>query len=210
MIIQPKETAIAYRCPECGSTVHSVVGVFALSGDRIKLKCSCGGSELLIENTQDGKMRFTVPCIFCPHPHNFLISRKTVLSRELFTIPCGLAGYDICFMGREDKVREAVEQSDKELYEEISAEEIRELKDKNSSESYYDEHIADMLVYVFGELCEEGKIHCKCEDGGDFLCEKTGESVRISCKKCGASFEAEAEETPATYAVLNANEIYLN
>lgn len=210
MIIQPKETAIAYRCPECGSTVHSVVGVFALSGDRIKLKCSCGGSELLIENTQDGKMRFTVPCIFCPHPHNFLISRKTVLSRELFTIPCGLAGYDICFMGREDKVREAVEQSDKELYEEISAEEIRELKDKNSSESYYDEHIADMLVYVFGELCEEGKIHCKCEDGGDFLCEKTGESVRISCKKCGASFEAEAEETPATYSVLNANEIYLN
>lgn len=210
MIIQPKETAIAYRCPECGTTVHSVVGVFALSGDRIKLKCSCGGSELLIENTQDGKMRFTVPCIFCPHPHNFLISRKTVLSRELFTIPCGLAGYDICFMGREDKVREAVEQSDKELYEEISAEEIRELKDKNSSESYYDEHIADMLVYVFGELCEEGKIHCKCEDGGDFLCEKTGESVRISCKKCGASFEAEAEETPATYSVLNANEIYLN
>ena len=169
MIIQPKETAIAYRCPECGTTVHSVVGVFALSGDRIKLKCSCGGSELLIENTQDGKMRFTVPCIFCPHPHNFLISRKTVLSRELFTIPCGLAGYDICFMGREDKVREAVEQSDKELYEEISAEEIRELKDKNSSESYYDEHKADMLVYVFGELCEEGKNHCKCEDGGDFL-----------------------------------------
>ena len=210
MIIQPKETTIAYRCPECGATVHSVVGIFALSGDRIKLKCSCGGSELLIENTADGKMRFTVPCIFCPNPHSFLISRKTILSRELFTIPCGLAGYDICFIGSEDKVREAVEQSDKELYEEISAEELRSIKESNSEDSYYDEHIADMLIYVFGDLCEEGKIHCNCKDGGDYLCEKDKDCVRISCQKCGASLEVEAEDSPATHAVLHANEIYLN
>ena len=189
MIIQPKETTIAYRCPECGATVHSVVGIFALSGDRIKLKCSCGGSELLIENTADGKMRFTVPCIFCPNPHSFLISRKTILSRELFTIPCGLAGYDICFIGRE---------------------ELQSIKESNSEDSYYDEHIADMLIYVFGDLCEEGKIHCNCKDGGDYLCEKDKDCVRISCKKCGASLEVEAEDSPATHAVLHANEIYLN
>ena len=69
---------------------------------------------------------------------------------------------------------------------------------------------ADMLIYVFGDLCEEGKIHCNCKDGGDYLCEKDKDCVRISCKKCGASLEVEAEDSPATHAVLHANEIYLN
>ena len=39
MILQPKDTTVAYRCPECGATVFSVVGALALSGDMIKLKC---------------------------------------------------------------------------------------------------------------------------------------------------------------------------
>ena len=55
MILQPKDTTIAYRCPECGTTVMSVVGALALSGDIIKLKCDCGGSELLLENTDEAK-----------------------------------------------------------------------------------------------------------------------------------------------------------
>ena len=46
MILEPKKTTVAYRCPECGAGVLSVVDIFALSANRVKLKCDCGKSEM--------------------------------------------------------------------------------------------------------------------------------------------------------------------
>ena len=40
MILEPKSTSIAYRCPSCGSGIMSAVDVFKLSADRVRLKCT--------------------------------------------------------------------------------------------------------------------------------------------------------------------------
>ena len=69
MKLPVKETTLAYRCPHCGATVFSLVGIFALSGDMLKLKCSCGKSETVVTYTSDRKLRLAVPCIACPKPH---------------------------------------------------------------------------------------------------------------------------------------------
>lgn len=61
MILNSKETTIIYRCPHCGLSVVSVVGIFTLSGDMVKLKCDCGGSALVLTHTSDGKVRLTCP-----------------------------------------------------------------------------------------------------------------------------------------------------
>ena len=55
MILKSKETTVAYRCPVCGKNIISVVGIFMLSGDLIKLKCDCGVSELTITSNSDLK-----------------------------------------------------------------------------------------------------------------------------------------------------------
>ena len=84
MILGSKETTIAYRCPNCGKMVFSVVGVFTLSGDLLKLKCGCGESEMVIQYTSDRKLRLTVPCIVCSSPHTYLISSKNFFSEDVF------------------------------------------------------------------------------------------------------------------------------
>ena len=66
MVLNQKETTVAYRCPECGASVMSMVGVFTLTADMIRLKCPCGGSELEIVYTRDKKVRLNVPCFLCP------------------------------------------------------------------------------------------------------------------------------------------------
>ena len=72
MVIDQKQTTVAYRCPECGAGVISVVGLFALSADMVKLKCTCGKSEMQVVYRRDeGQMRVNIPCIFCNKPHNF-------------------------------------------------------------------------------------------------------------------------------------------
>ena len=191
MILQPKDTTLAYRCPECGTTVMSVVGALALSGDVIKLKCSCGCSELILENTSDDKIRLTVPCVFCPSPHRYLVSRRLLTTRELFTFPCAYSGIDILFIGTKGAVLKAVEESDKELEELIDETEMSGIHDENErGGSYGDEHVRDMILFTLGELSEEGKISCGCPDGtGDFLIESKQDSVVISCKNCGRKKE---------------------
>ena len=155
MILEPKKIAIAYRCSECGGTVRSVVGVLAISGDMLRLKCDCGGSELVINKTSDGKYRFTVPCPFCESSHSFVISRKTLTSRELFTVPCAYAGIDILFIGDEDKVIKAIEESDEELSELLGENSIEDLKNPKDEE-WGDAHLQDLILFTLGELAEDG------------------------------------------------------
>ncbi len=185
MILQPKDTTLAYRCPHCGSTVFSVVGALALSGDVIKLKCQCGMSSLLLENAADDKLRLTVPCIFCPSPHRYLVSRKLLTSRELFTFPCAYSGIDVLFVGSKGAVMKAVEASDRELAELIDDTELAHIGDAKDDGFYGDEHIRDLIIFVLGDLAEEHRIHCGCEDEGDYLVEPQREHVRVTCKKCG-------------------------
>ena len=211
MILQPKDTTIAYRCPHCNSTVFSVVGALALSGDIIKLKCSCGGSELLLENIEDDKIRLTVPCIFCPTPHRYVISRKVLTGRELFTFPCAYSGVDILFVGSKGSVLKAVELSDQEIAQIIDETELSGVHEANAGDNLYgDEHIRDMILFVLGDLAEEHEIHCDCEDGGDFLVEQTRDTVTISCKKCGCKKDFSCAGTSIeAQALFDATRIHL-
>ncbi len=209
MILQPKDTTLAYRCPHCGSTVFSVVGALALSGDVIKLKCQCGGSELTLENAEDDKIRLTVPCIFCPSPHRYKVSRKLLTSRELFTFPCAYANIDILFVGSKGAVMKAVEMSDRDLADIIDDTELAHIQEAGD-DFYGDEHIRDLIIFVLGDLAEEHHIHCGCEDEGDFLVEPTRENVRITCKKCGYFKEIScAGSTLDSQAFLDCTDLYL-
>ncbi|MBR5188122.1 MAG: hypothetical protein IKW18_06585 [Clostridia bacterium] len=212
MILQPKDTTVAYRCPECGATVFSVVGALALSGDMIKLKCTCGCSELVMQKTDEDKIRLTVPCIFCPSPHHYIVSRKILLNRELFTFPCAYAGVDILFIGSKGAVMKAIEVSDEELRGIIDDTELSNVHEANEGDDLYgDEHIRDMILFVLGDLAEENHIHCGCPDGeGDFLVDQTRDSVRISCKKCGFSKDISCAGTSLqSQALFDCTHLYL-
>ena len=115
MIIDQKKTTLAYRCPSCGGVPTSMVGAFSLSGDLFKLKCDCGGSFMTVEKLKDYKIRLTVPCVSCPTPHTYTISREVFFNSDTFVIPCSLCGIDLCFLGREDNVKEAVRLSNEEI-----------------------------------------------------------------------------------------------
>jgi ribosomal protein S14 len=212
MILQPKDTTVAYRCPVCGSTILSVVGALALSGDMIKLKCTCGCSELVMQKAEEEKIRLTVPCIFCPTPHHYVVSRKLLMTRELFTFPCAYASVDILFVGSKGAVLKAIELSDNELRSIIDENELSGVREANEGDDLYgDEHIRDMILFVLGDLAEENHIHCDCPDGeGDFLVDQTRDSVRISCKKCGAFKDISCAGTSLdSQALFDCTHLYL-
>ncbi|MBQ9746355.1 MAG: hypothetical protein IJW21_05990 [Clostridia bacterium] len=214
MALKPKDTVVSYRCPACGKTTLSVTGVFALTGDMIKLKCTCGESELLIKNEGADKVRLIVPCLFCAKPHQYVVSKSLLLSREIYSFPCKYAGVDICMSGSKGAVLKYSEEADKHLAELIDDTELAEIYAQNrgladEEDLYNDEHVRDMLLFVLGDLCEEGKIECDCREGGDFLVENEVGKVRIMCKHCGKRREFFCSENMETRALFDAVKIKL-
>ena len=127
MVINPKQTHIAYRCPVCGKGVVSAVGVFSLRADLLKLKCECGESELTMTETQDGKIRLTVPCLMCPKPHNFTVSRTLFFGNELFMLQCPYTDINICFFGSQEDVCAGLERTELELLNMLGEENLMQL-----------------------------------------------------------------------------------
>lgn len=201
MIITPKETTIAYRCPSCGKGVKSIVGIFSLTGDRMRLKCQCGESHLDIEKNKSGKVKVTVPCMLCGTDHSFTIADDSFFKKELFKYPCTYTGIDCCFIGTEEKVDGALEKNEADIVElckQVGLGDPSDMLRANSSDDSDDddmentgEDVLDTIVFVLRDLLDTGSIKCKC-DAPDFdyvLCKGY---VKVFCKNCGASADIPA------------------
>lgn len=209
MVLDKKETTVAYRCPSCGAGVMSLVGAFALSADMMRLKCSCGQSEMTIVYGSDKRVRMTVPCLFCSTPHHFTLGSSMFFGRELFAFACPYTGMDICFIGGRGAVGAALENSEKELLEllgDTDPEEFLKLK----ADTFTDPQVYDIVNFVVRDLEEEGRIHCFCGDGeGDYRVMIEDGAIRVICARCGAMKEFPADSIASANDFLNADSLTL-
>lgn len=188
-------TTVAYRCPHCGQAVLGPVGAFTVNSDLIKLKCQCGESEMLISKSGEDKIRLTLPCLVCPKPHSYLLSRDVFFSGQLFVIPCSYTGLDVAFMGNSDDVQASLEKQAKELnaiLEENGLDSFSKLKEDERFDEQEYQQVEDIVRFMLCELDDEGKIHCYCKEDGEipyYGFQILSERVRIYCECCNGSTE---------------------
>lgn len=222
MVLDAKETNIAYRCPKCGNMVFSMVGVFALSGDMIKLRCSCGGSEMTIARTGDGKLRLSVPCIICPTPHTYVVSTGSFFRGKLISLACTYSGLDICLLGEKNKVKAAAKEADKEFLDLLKQSGVEEFADfaeakaeddRIQSEEIADPQLQSVVHFMLCELEDEKSISCKCGKGcGKYEFKFVGDrmsSVLIYCEKCSASVSVPMSDPVSVEEFLNIDKLEL-
>lgn len=211
MVLENKQTTVAYRCPHCGAGVMSLVGIFNLSADMLKLKCSCGQSEMTIVYKKDGQVRFTVPCILCPKPHNFTVSSNIFFGKELFVLPCPYSDVNICMMGETNHVKAELSRSELELMDMLEKAGLDSFDALHGEEYISDPQVTEVVTYVIKELDEEGNIHCKCPEGesGEFDAEIRRDGIFVSCRKCGASKLIPTDSLISADAFLNSDSLTL-
>ena len=211
MILNQKQTTVAYRCPHCGCAVMSLVGAFALSADMIRLKCPCGGSDLTAVMNKEKKVRLSIPCYLCPSPHTVTVSSQMFFDTQLSTFPCPYSGMPICFVGRQENVQAALNEAEAELRELLGETEFSSLAAARSSRNAFtDPQIMDIVMYVIHDLQAEGEITCLCPDShGDYLVEILDDCVRITCKNCRASKDIPTDSLADANAFLHCTHIDL-
>ena len=221
MILQPKHTTVAYRCPHCGSGIMSAVGLFNLSADMVKLKCTCGKSELKIVYNRDDTVRITVPCMICNTPHIFTIRSNVFFSDELFVLPCPYSDINICFTGEMNLVKAELARTELELMDLLEEHGMSDFSALHSEEeSLSDPQIRDIVLFVINDMEEEGKIYCRCpahestdgqdeEHGSRYDAEITKDGVLVSCRVCKAKRLVPTDSSLAAHAFLNSDCLYL-
>lgn len=215
MIIDKKETTLAYRCPHCGNSVLSMVGIFALSGDMLKLKCACGNSELSITYTSDRKLRMSVPCLVCEKPHNFTLASSTFFRSDddVFRLPCAYTGLDLCFIGKEKAVRKALDDANEELAQMMRDAGLGDLEDlhDHDSPSSPDYMVDEVMRFILADMKEAGEIHCRCKDPklASYKYKIFDNFVRVYCEGCGALNDYPIVGEASAMDFLNSEELFL-
>ena len=202
MILTPKTTNVAYRCPKCGYITRGLAGAFGLgASDMLRLRCSCGSQDqMTLTGTADRRIRLTVPCLLCNRDHHYTLSDTLFYGKDIFHLSCPYTNVTIGFIGRdEEKLSAAIDESTEELerlYEELigkGATPIEEDEDADRAlpdgeEPFIpDAQIHDIVRFVVKELEADGEIACPCH-GGVYEVEMTAEGIRVFCPDCGASY----------------------
>ena len=213
MVLDPKQTTVAYRCPNCGAGIMSAVGLFALSADMVKLKCTCQKSEMTIVYSKDGKVRLTVPCMVCPSPHTFTLNSSLFFGKDLFSMQCPYSDLTVACIGETNRVKAELARTELELLDFLEQSGLGNFDSlKNDEETLTDPQILDIIMFVIHDLDAEGKIYCKCEasdNGRQYDAQVLENGVEVSCRKCGAKRLIPTDSGLSAHAFLNADELHL-
>ena len=213
MIATPGQTHIAYRCPECGTTVVGFVGKFSLSANMLRLKCSCGESHLDVNITNDKKIRLSVPCVFCKTNHNYVVSQNIFFGRDIFLLACPYANMDICFIGEKSAVDKEAERTAGELERlllDLEAESLKDIQpqDVNEEDVLPDPTVYDAIRFLVKTLEDEGRIDCPCHSN-DYDVRFCDTGIQVYCGKCGATHEFNTASASASEDYLLIDELKL-
>ncbi len=220
MVIEQKQTHVAYHCPHCGMAVLGYVGEFALSADMLKIKCECGQSALTVTYTNDKKVRLAVPCLFCENPHHFVVSQEVFFGKDIFLLGCPYMGMDVCFVGKPAPLQKALNESAKALNEffeknglVLPANEESEIptekEEREEDESILpDEQVYDIIRFLVKDLEADRAIDCPCGTG-PYETEILPGGIRVFCNECGAEYFFAVESVSQAEAFLNINSLTL-
>ena len=213
MVLDAKQTTLAYRCPHCGAGIMSAVNVFSLSADMVKLKCTCKKSELTAVMSKDGRVRLTVPCLICAKPHSFTLNSSVFFGKDLFALSCPYSDLNLAFLGETNAVKAELARSELELLELLEKSGVKELSQLQSEESALtDPQILEIVMFVINDMDAEGKIYCKCAPGDNergYDVEIRDDGVLVSCRKCGASRLIPTDSSMSAHSFLNADALHL-
>ena len=193
------QTTFGYHCSCCGASVLSGVSLFALSGDLVKLKCTCGGSEANVRRSGGG-VSIEVPCLLCRGSHKYPLSaslfakrpRDKTAEKEALRMACPFTGAGTLFLGEREAVAAAMEEDNetlKALLAEagITPEELLQAEPAIEDDEAQFGGFREIARFMLAELDEEGKIRCDCQDDGEiplYDFEMLPGRARIFCECC--------------------------
>jgi hypothetical protein len=167
---------IAYKCPSCGSFEFFSVSLFEMySRSESIFNCHCLNSSITVRADAERGIFIKLPCIGCEDDHTFLFSKKDLLTKDLNTFCCPESGFKLCFIGKDEPVRKAIDNTEEEL---------DELMDMFGYDSYFrnTQVMFDSLNKIH-DIAEQGNLYCEC-GSTEIELVLLSDRILLKCGKC--------------------------
>lgn len=113
-----RKTTVAVRCPWCGNIHINKVSPFSISGNEgATAKCPCGRDLFTLKRRRSGGYQLNISCIACDCEHIYRLENRKLWKSDLFILNCHYTDMEVCFLGKETDVKEAVDSYEKEMEE---------------------------------------------------------------------------------------------
>ncbi len=176
----------AYMCPGCGCMTYGAFSLFELSGGRgISVSCGCGKSHLDILPKTPSEYIVSLSCLLCEEVHEFRVPLQELMKQPCVAFSCPDILVGLCYIGKEDVVKNAVLENESYIKDIISACGL-EHTGKNG---------LTMLKALdkIQELSDEGALSCEC---GSVMIDVDvlEDELILECCMCGGSAIFTADE----------------
>ncbi len=177
---------IAYICPECSGVSDKYISLFEFSGKKnIELCCIdkyCKSKSVILTNISD-KMKINIVCPVCTQNHSFSISTNKFWSTDIITFDCPNAGIPIFFAGQEEKVIDAVNESEK-MFEET----------ENTADDITGElSLVLCTLDCIHEVLDQKRMICRC-GGRNIYPVFDKEQMYVECEDCKKKYPINPSE----------------
>lgn len=166
---------IAYKCSSCGSIGFYNTSLFKiLMFGENHFGCRCKKSELAVTGNDTGYL-VRVSCIGCGDEHIYSVDRKEIIKKGIAVLVCPETGLQLCFIGRDELVRNRVDDLENKL---------DRLIDMFGYESYFkNTQVMFDLLNKIHDIAEQGNLCCECGNN-DIELLLFPESIILKCKRC--------------------------
>ncbi len=185
------KTRVAYRCPYCASVI-SIDVTERMIENKFHFACTeCKKSNFDLSLTPSGSIKVIVPCLMCPHPHPYTVSKEIFFERDIFILSCSFTGLDICFMGNENEVEDEIDRSGAEISALTDEEFIGDENKKSADMMVADTSVMREVLFAIGNLEAQKKISCVCKSKAVKVIVDYDKAV-VVCKVCARKIDVPA------------------
>lgn len=108
----------AVRCANCGRIkFHSISTFDFVVNNKLKLYCDCGEAELTVSLKDNRTIFIEIPCLACDSVHTYRYNLKDLLRRRVTVICCSETDFELCFLGKNQDVKDIVYKYQEDLHE---------------------------------------------------------------------------------------------
>lgn len=175
------DVTIAYKCFSCGAFDFINVNLFKLFFQKgIVSTCKCGDAQMEICAIGKNEYSLTVPCIGCGTVHSNRLSKEDLINNDIKIYTCPNSGIKHCFIGKDEVVREYVDNLQKEL-------------DVMMDGLGYDKYFVNTQVMMdtlnkVHDIAEQKRLICEC-GCNEIMVSLLRKGIFLKCSRCsGAKF----------------------
>lgn len=168
---------VAFKCDVCDKVQLCNISMFNFFKGDFEIRCTCDESGVSVLNISKEKLRLATYCPSCDVVHVFLLTRKSLIDRDVIVLYCPKHGTELCIIGKDqDMVTDEIDFVERRI-ESLVDEKL------NTKCELINTNVTYESIDKINEIKKKGMLTCWCGNN-DIAVYILKDRVVLRCRRC--------------------------